>query len=153
MHIIADTREQQPWDFEGFDEVQEIISAKLDTGDYSLVGLEDKVCIERKKSVSEIANNVNQDRFWKEMDRLKEFEYSFVLLEFSIDDILAFPVGSTVPKRLWNKIRVKGPYILKKMTQIQTRYGIHVVYCGDVDNAQTVAVSILKEVNKKYGSD
>ena len=151
MEIIADTREQQPWDFQDHDIVEKVISTKLDTGDYSVVGLEDKVCLERKKSVAEVANNVNQDRFWKEMKRMEEFDYRFVLLEFSIDDVLNFPVGSTIPKSKWKYLKVSGNYIMKKLTQIQIDYNIHVVFCGDVDNAQLVAINILKEVTKKYG--
>ena len=46
IKIIVDTREQQPWDFE----FHETAKAKLDTGDYSVEGLENILCIERKKA-------------------------------------------------------------------------------------------------------
>ena len=58
LKIIVDTREQQPWSFD----FNEIAVAKLDTGDYSVAGLEEILCIERKKSVSEIANNIVDKR-------------------------------------------------------------------------------------------
>ena len=59
LKIIVDTREQQPWSFD----FNEIAVAKLDTGDYSVAGLEEVLCIERKKSVSEIANNIVEKRY------------------------------------------------------------------------------------------
>ena len=51
--IIIDTREQQPWTFEHYTTA----NRKLDTGDYSVEGLENLLAIERKKSINEIANN------------------------------------------------------------------------------------------------
>jgi len=38
--LIQDTREKQPWDFEGDDKFAEVKVQKLDYGDYSLEGLE-----------------------------------------------------------------------------------------------------------------
>ena len=47
FNIIVDTREQKPWDFnDNFNTTK----AKLDTGDYSIEGLEHILCIERKCS-------------------------------------------------------------------------------------------------------
>ena len=50
--VIRDTREQEGYTFEKFTgrytSCNGMIIKKLDTGDYSLVGLEDKLCIERK---------------------------------------------------------------------------------------------------------
>ena len=69
--IIKDTREQDGYTFESsssrYHTCNGMISRKLDTGDYSIEGLEDKLCIERKASVVEFANNVGhaQVRFLK----------------------------------------------------------------------------------------
>ena len=57
--IIVDTREQTPWEF-GF---HNTAKRKLDTGDYSMEGYESLFTIERKRSVSEIANNLSENRF------------------------------------------------------------------------------------------
>ena len=60
--IIKDTREKQGYTFQPsktqYHVCKGMVSRKLDTGDYSLEGLEDKICIERKASVVELANNV-----------------------------------------------------------------------------------------------
>ena len=100
--IIVDTREQQPWAFE------EYVTAhkKLDTGDYSIEGLEDILTIERKKSVSEIANNITESRFKDVIERLSKIKYSFILLEFNLEDILSYPNGSTLPKKIWTKVKI-----------------------------------------------
>ena len=84
FRIIVDTREQQPWSFEDYS----TSIAKLDTGDYSIEGLEEIICIERKKSVSEVANNITESRFKDVINRLKEIKYPFVLLEFDLNDVL-----------------------------------------------------------------
>ena len=74
FHIIIDTREQQPWSFEHHVTSNE----KLDTGDYSVKGLEEILCIERKKSVSEIANNITEKRF-KDVIESLHYIYYFIL--------------------------------------------------------------------------
>ena len=57
--VIKDTREQDGYTFESFTgrytSCKGMVVKKLDTGDYSLEGLEDKLCIERKGRVSELA--------------------------------------------------------------------------------------------------
>ena len=84
--IIIDTREQQPWGFEHYTTA----NRKLDTGDYSIEGLEEIICIERKKSINEIANNITESRFIDVVDRMSKFKYAFILLEFNLEQVLAF---------------------------------------------------------------
>ena len=62
--VIKDTREQDGYTFESFTgrytSCKGMVVKKLDTGDYSLEGLEDKLCIERKGRVSELAITINE---------------------------------------------------------------------------------------------
>ena len=46
-----------------------MVEHKLDTGDYSIQGLEDKICIERKGCVEELAQNLGSKKqtFLKEI--------------------------------------------------------------------------------------
>lgn len=150
FNIIADTREQQPWEFSS-EKIDQVISRKLDTGDYTVEGLEDKLCIERKKSVAELAGNVTDDRFERELERMSEFPHAFLLLEFGIDDIMVYPKGSRIPKHLARKIRVKGPFIMKRLAEMQIQHNVHIVFGGDTDNARYMATSIMKRVSEKYG--
>jgi|TARA_R100000306_G_C4364141_1_gene136766 hypothetical protein len=149
----VDTREKQSWNFDNSDLVEKTISQKLDTGDYAVEGLEHILCIERKQSVSEIAQNISQARFQDVLKRMKLFEHKFLLLEFDIDKILQFPVGSNVPKKIWGKLKVRGPYILRSLARIQVKYGVQVVFCGDSDNAKYVALNLMREVYEERNED
>jgi ERCC4-type nuclease len=142
FRIIVDTREQQPWSFEDYS----TSIAKLDTGDYSIEGLEDTICIERKKSVSEVANNITESRFKDVINRLKEIKYPFVLLEFDLYDVLRYPVGSNVPKRMLSKIRISPAFIMKNILDLELKHNIHVIFCGDEVNASKLAGMIFKRM-------
>lgn len=146
--IIVDTREQMPWEF-GF---HNTAKRKLDTGDYSIEGFESLFTIERKKSVSEIANNITESRFKDVLERLGSIPHSFMIMEFSLDEIYQFPVGSDVPKKMWDKLRISGNYIIKYLIEAQLNYNIHILFCDDAENAERVAVSIMKRIYEKYGT-
>lgn len=146
--IIIDTREQQPWEFEYYSTA----SRKLDTGDYSIEGLENFFTIERKKSVSEIANNISENRFNKELNRLQSYKYKFLLLEFSLQDVLDYPIGSSVPKKMWEKLKITNKYILKYITQLSINYNLQTYFCGNKDNAEEMAISIIKRIVEKYSN-
>jgi len=146
FNIIVDTREQKPWAFASCNTIKK----KLDTGDYSIEGLENVLCIERKNSVSEIANNICEDRFKDEIKRMSNYFYKFILLEFNLQDVLNYPRGSSVPSRLWNKIKIRPPYIIKFLTELQTIHNIHVLFCDNPIAAEEMAFSIIKRVNELY---
>lgn len=138
--IIIDTREQQPWNFKNY----ELTSAKLDTGDYSIEGLQDFVTIERKKSVNEFANNITEKRFKDWIDRLSKIEFAFILLEFSINDVLKYPAGSGIPQKMWSRIKISPNYIIKNILEISMIYKIPVLFCDNHSNAEHMAEQILK---------
>jgi ERCC4-type nuclease len=142
--IIVDTREQKPWSFEN----HTIANTKLDTGDYSIQGLEDILCIERKRNVAEIANNITESRFKDVIGRIKTYKFSFILLEFNIDDVLRYPIGSTIPKKIWSKIRISPQYIMKNLIDLQVENNIHVIFCGSSSTAEQIALSIMNRVYK-----
>lgn len=140
--IIVDTREQQPWSFDNFATAHK----KLDTGDYSIEGLQDIFAIERKKSINEIANNIVEPRFKDVVMRMSQLKYSFFLLEFSMNDVLNYPIGSNLPKRLWGKVRITPPFIIKNILDWQLKYNIKVLFCNSASNAEKVAEHILKKI-------
>ena len=154
--VIKDTREQDGYTFEKFNgryaSCNGMVVRKLDTGDYSLVGLEDKVCIERKGRVSELAINLGKDkyRFMREIERMKEFPFRFLILEFSLEDVMDFPERSDIPEEKWDSIKVTNKYMLKMLIEFQMYDNIHVIFCGSKKNAKLVVNSILKRVNEFY---
>ena len=145
MDIIIDTREKTPWYFNSTSATTTF--RKLDTGDYSIDGYEDILCIERKKSVSEIANNITDPRFKRELERMAEFKHKILILEFDYRHIDAFPEGSDIPPKLKKRVRIKGPFIIKCLSRIITKYGITVLPCSNSIYAEHVAYSIMKEIN------
>lgn len=140
--VIIDTREQQPWIFER----TTAENKKLDTGDYSVEGYEDILCIERKKSVSEIANNITESRFKDVIERMNNYKYSFLILEFNLNDIYRYPVGSNVPKHMWNKIKISSGFIIKNLLELQLKNNIKVLFCDNATNASRIALSLMKKV-------
>lgn len=151
LQIIVDTREKQPWTFSQSESVGSVVSHKLDTGDYSLVGLEDKLCIERKQSVSELASNITQPRFRNVLQRMSAFPYKFLLLEFDYGQIDKYPMGSNIPKSLMDKVHISGAFIMKFLSEVQIKYGVHVVPCSNSQYAEHVAINIMKRVYEIYG--
>jgi len=145
MKIIVDTREKHPWTFDGLEGI-ETISQKLDTGDYAIEGREDLLCIERKESVSEIAGNIVKPRFWNEMERMQDYRWKFLLLEFGPSHVDGFPNNLKVSKKVLKRIQIKGPFIRKELARIQVQYGIHVMYCEHRIYAEQAAISIIKRV-------
>jgi ERCC4-type nuclease len=146
FNIIVDTREQNPWEF-GNHTTSRI---KLDTGDYSIEGLEHLLAIERKQSVSEVANNITEKRFPAFLERLSEIPHRFMLFEFDLEDVYNFPIGSDIPKDKWNKLRISNNYILKYLSLININYNIQTIYCGDAANAEKMAVRIMRTIYGKY---
>jgi hypothetical protein len=147
--VVVDTREQTPWSFQHYAKANK----KLDTGDYSIEGLEDIFCIERKKSVSEVANNIIESRFNDVLLRLEKIPYSYILLEFSLSQVLSFPIGSSVPQKLWNKIKVRPPFILKNITDWQIKHNIKVFFCDSSSNAETLAEYLMKKIYYIYNKE
>lgn len=147
IKIIVDTREQQPWDFPR----HEVASRKLDTGDYSMEGFEHLLCIERKKSVSEIANNITEKRFKDVINRMTTYKYPFILLEFDLEDVLQYPIGSNVPKKMWDKLKISPAFILKHLTELQVYFNIKLLFCGSASNAEKMAIAIMRRVYELEG--
>ena len=145
MIIIRDTREKEGiWEFAD----AEIIERKLDSGDYSLSGLEEVVCIERKKSTSEIANNLGKDinRFTRELERMKSFPFAYIICEFTLQDVLSFPKGTNIKPSLLKDVRINGKYLVKLLSSFKEKYGIEVIYAGNRDNAIIKAEEIFNTV-------
>ena len=144
--VIIDTREKTGlWEFQS-SKIAEIHREKLDVGDYAIAGMEEILFIERKKSPGEFYGNITEKRFYKEFERGLDYKYKFMILEFNAADIYLFPHNSDIPKRVWPKLRITPTYIFRKISEIQTHYGVNVIFAGDVDTATLIATNIMKRV-------
>lgn len=136
--VIRDTREKDGhgWTF------QQMEIGTLKTGDYTLVGHEQEIAIERKASVSEISMNIFEKRFENELIRMEDYAYPFLLMEFSMEDVMQFPAGSDIPKYKWKYLKVSPYLILKKILEFQIKYKTKWIFCGKY--GQDVCNSIFK---------
>lgn len=143
--LICDTREKNPIVIPDNRVFADVIRKKLDTGDYSIDGFEQYLCVERKGCVAEFAQNVFQKRFYNELLRMTTYKYPFLLLEFTLEDMLRFPYQSGLSKSVLKRIKYTGKLLLKKMIEIQMNYPtIHIIFCGE--NINDVLYSICKRV-------
>ena len=150
--VIKDTREQEGYFFKEYDKCAGMVERKLDTGDYSIEGMEDKICIERKGCVEELAQNLGKKKhaFINEIERMKSFPHKFIVLEFSLEDLVDFPENSRIPEAQKKTLRITGKYMLKCLMEFQLKDNIHVVFCGSKYNSLLTLSIIFKRVNEMY---
>jgi ERCC4-type nuclease len=144
--IVVDTREKKRILFAKND----YVSKKLDTGDYSIQGYEDVLSIERKATVSELCQNIIDDRFWREIERLSAFPEKCLVCEFGLHDILRYPKGSGIPRRRWKYIRIKPKFILSSLYKIENEYGIPVYFCGSRQGVKQKIRELCKKCHEIY---
>ena len=176
--VIKDTREQDGWFFTPYDKCEGMELGTLHTGDYTLKGYEDIVCVERKASVSEIAINLGKKKstFYREMERMKDFHFRYMLLEFSASDVIGYPqnllseqdkinyerykrgeIKKPIGKRfdIVNQTRISGKYLIKALMEISIKYEMQIMFCDNKQNAFLVCNSIFKRLTELFdeGSD
>lgn len=117
--VKEDTREQTPFDFSGIGwDAQDgggegktitvpVQRGTLRSGDYSLLGFETKVAVERK-SLSDLYSTIAQgrDRFERELARLADYQFAAVVIESDWATICSSPPPRTrlPPKTVFRSI-------------------------------------------------
>lgn len=150
MIIIQDTREKYPWNFSFYD--TEVQIKGLKTGDYSVAGMEDKVCIERKRNTAEIAINLGSKwkQFSAELLRMCIFPHKVIILEFPEEYLDYFPKLSGAPENKWSKIRMSPGFLKRQLYSIKDTYDIDIIFCPTKEQAEEKAYEFLKE---SYGKE
>lgn len=147
FNVIRDTQEKKNfWTFANYAEVEQVIDCHLPTGDYTIEGLEDNLCIERKHNISELAKNITEARFERELKRMQDFYYPYLILEFGLDDVYNYPFVDSVHPIAKKKAKIRGPYIFKKLAEMTADYQIHLIPCGHPKYAENMVISIMKRV-------
>jgi|GEM_PF-4425827 ERCC4-type nuclease len=149
--VIKDSREKKEfWNFEPDDYCNGFVEGTLHTGDYSIKELPDfTVTIERKRNLSEVYNNLFEQRFKDEIERLKQFKYRFIICQFEFKNVITFPVNSGTPARFWSGLKANSNYIMSRLSEIQIKHGIDICYAGQ--NSKEMAKSYLRQVAKLEG--
>lgn len=144
--IIVDTREGAPWFFRGLfaDANQnylplavETITRGLKTGDYSIEGFEDEICVERK-SLPDLFMSVTseRERFEREFVRMSAMRHAAVVVEGDLEDIELNPPART---------KVSGKTVYRTAISWSQRYpGVHWWFCPDRNWAEKMCFQILR---------
>jgi ERCC4-type nuclease len=97
--IVVDTREQNPYGDGRIKFNHPHIRGTLRTGDYSILGCEERIAIERK-SLADWAGSITQgrERFEREIVRLSELEFGAVVIEADMRSVYIEPLHSKVSR-------------------------------------------------------
>lgn len=120
MQIVVDSREQAAYEFDT--QKVESIRRALPAGDYSLVGWEDRVAVERK-SLEDFVSTVirSRKRFREELRKLSGYESACVVVEANLRDVLTGHYRSGAHPNA----------ILGSVVSICLDYGVPVYFCSD----------------------
>jgi ERCC4-type nuclease len=137
--IIVDSREQKPFTFSKEElkigATPDIEVATLETGDYSLKGFEDKICVERK-SITDLFGSCGKRRkqFENEFNRMTSFDYAALVIEADWKGIYKSPP---------NRSKLSPKSILRTMVAWHMRYNVHVWACPGRAFAEKTTYLIL----------
>ncbi len=133
--IAIDTRERKPLKFDHPNE-----KVTLATGDYSIVGFEDRVAIERK-SLNDLINTLihNRERFEKELERFRSFQFKCIIVESDLKAVFSEKYRSKA-----HPMSIVGLFLSLMMD-----YDIPVLFCSTKPIAAKVALSFLHRAHRR----
>lgn len=137
MRIIQDSREQAPYSFTGKGYVGTVVEvAALQTGDYSLHGMTDRIALERK-SLDDLTGTLTRGRkrFQRECERGRGLEYFGLIIEASMEDVARHRYQS----------RMTPQSLLQILAAWSIRYGLHVHWCGSRAGGEYMTFSLLQK--------
>ena len=141
LQIIEDTRETLPLSFAKFKDV-EVIRTKLDAGDYSIVGFQNKISFERKSVGDAVSTLIGgHQRFLRELERMKSYEERYILIEHS-------------PTVLYNYCATHGwqhkfDIVIQSLLAYAHHYNCRVRFCKNRDDMAAYIVRKCKEFVEK----
>jgi ERCC4-type nuclease len=130
--FVVDTREKLPYLFDG----RNIERYKLDTGDYSIKGLEDKIAIERK-SIDDLIGTITKGRetFEKELERSTSLEYFGIVVECSLSNLAKGQYTS----------KMKPKAAVQTLVSYSVRYNMHLIFADNRAFGQRMTESLLEK--------
>ncbi len=147
MIIIRDTREKVDFfTFGSYSDVT-VVDKKLDVGDYTVKGYENKITIDRKRNSGEILLNLGAQavRIQKELDRMAKLDQSYFVCSFPYTCLNEFPEGSGIPKYRWKYLKAKGSFMRKRIHEIEETYvNISFIFCDNNMIAEETTYNLLK---------
>ncbi len=144
FRVVVDTREQAPFHFLNIDPFSIVFlttNVALQTGDYSISGLEDRVTIERK-SISDLLGSITagRSRFEREFERMAEMArhplggFACVVVEGELSEVC---------RHVAEKTRLSTDSLLGTIDSWSIRYGVHWRFCPGRRFAEIATLKIL----------
>ena len=130
MIILTDTKEKNPWLFEGYPNT---VTGKksLLQGDYALQGFENEICIERK-SESDFLSCLGSDkpRFLRQLERARGVPHYALVVESTWGRLAA---GG------YRYSRLNAATAIDTVTNIIVNLGVPIYFCGTKKDAERFA--------------
>ncbi|MBZ0272981.1 hypothetical protein K8I61_13160 [bacterium] len=138
--IIIDTREQVPYTFGS----RQVVRQALPAGDYSVVGFESAVAVERK-TLEDFVHSVIRDRerFKKELTKLADYPQACIVVEANLPDVLSarYPSGA-------------HPHsVFGAAVSICVDHRVPVFFCGDRQAARRFTEEFLERAAMKIKAE
>ena len=140
--IAVDTREQRPYTFQNIKPSPAIVVQTLQTGDYSIAGLDNLVCVERK-SLADLFSSVGtgRERFEREMVRMSKMDYAALVVESSLSGIFVNP-----PSR--SKMNPRA--VFRTLLSWSVKYNVHVWPAWAREASEKITYILLKNFYDNY---
>jgi ERCC4-type nuclease len=140
--VLVDTREQvgHAWSFDADEFTEERVT--LVTGDYTVKGLQDVICVERKTLGDAVQSLIGEwSRFRRTLYRMAAFDHPLLVIECDISEIFDHKYESdTLPAS-----------VLGKINAIMLDHGIPVCFWGRRATAIAMVERFLIQAVKKCG--
>ena len=177
MRIVEDTRQQKGkherkhrwWEANGI----EVVSRKLDFGDYVLDVESPSVSVDTKRDVAEVAANISgqHERFKRECLRARDAGCLLVVLIENtdgferVDDVARWTNGVCLrcgrcdphalgkcenPRHKSTRKPVQGARLAKAMQTMCERYGVEFVFCHPRDAAKIITEIVRRDAHGEH---
>ncbi len=140
LQIICDSREQQPLDFRQYD--AEVVRTGLKTGDYSVLGFENRIALERK-GLDDLVGCLmgdNRRRFERELTRARELEYFAVVCEADLGDIAGHRYRS----------QIRPHAVMQSILAFSIRHRAPFIWAGDRARAAYIVYWLLQKFQREH---
>ena len=143
MHIIIDTREQNPWHF---GELAEVSRGTIRQGDYCLAGDPDQFSVERK-SLDDFIGTISSgwERFRRELDRMKATGMARIIIVEGDLESCCFrkTEAGQIVKPEHNHYKIQPAFVFLRIAEMSYS-GVSVIFAGGRDYAAYLCWRILK---------
>ena len=131
--VLMDDREKKAWDLP-----YKVERKRLKTGDYSLVGFENVIAIEKKSGLIELLNDLTADyrnTFEKFLKRLSKYPVKCIIVEDTLSELSISRALMHVRKKSGGRARLTSKSIYYWTAEIAAKYGIPIVFVGKASKA------------------